>query len=289
MITYHFSDSLYFTHFEKLITILYNQLLNESNYLNNKLNNEMKRQTYVLFFLSFCIVQVSCAQQKEMKLPPEATEIWEPEPPKVKATSMGEAPSDAIVLFDGKNTDEWEHLNGDAAKWTLEDNNAMVVKPGSGNVQTKREFGDMQLHIEFRTPAKVESEGQGRGNSGVFLQKRYEVQVLDNYNNRTYSNGQAGSLYKQTMPLVNACKAPGEWQTYDIIYQAPRFNEDGIKVASAYVTVLHNGVLVQNHTEIKGTTEYIGLPKNVAHGKAPIMLQDHSNETAFRNIWVREL
>ncbi|MEM9886467.1 MAG: DUF1080 domain-containing protein [Bacteroidota bacterium] len=234
----------------------------------------------------FCVfLQFACAQKA---LPPQATEVWEPVPRVVTPGQEHAPPSDAIVLFDGKDFSEWEHLDEKAVSWNME-KNAMVVKPRSGNIQTKKEFGDMQLHIEFRTPAKVQGEGQGRGNSGVFLQKRYEVQVLDNYNNKTYPNGQAGSLYKQTMPLVNACRPPGEWQTYDIIYRAPRFNEDGIKTSSAYVTVIQNGVLVQNHTEIKGTTEYIGLPKNIAHGKAPIMLQDHGNFTAFRNIWLREL
>ena len=144
-----------------------------------------------------------------------------------------------------------------------------------------------RLHIEWRAPAVVESEGQGRGNSGVFFQMEYEVQVLDNYQNRTYSNGQAGSIYKQHMPLVNACKAPGEWQVYDIVFTAPKFNKDGIKVSSGYLTVIHNGVLIQNHAEIKGTTEYIGQPKNIAHGKAPLKLQDHGNPVSYRNIWVR--
>ncbi|MEM0991474.1 MAG: DUF1080 domain-containing protein [Bacteroidota bacterium] len=242
-------------------------------------------KVFSLLALCFVIIQFSCAQKA---LPPEATEVWEPVPRVVTPGQNSAAPSDAIVLFDGKDFSEWEHLDGKAVAWNIE-KNAMVVKPKSGNIQTKKEFGDMQLHIEFRTPAKVDGEGQGRGNSGVFLQKRYEVQVLDNYNNKTYPNGQAGALYKQTMPLVNACRPPGTWQQYDIIYRAPRFNEDGMKIASAYVTVIHNGVLIQNHTEIKGTTEYIGLPKNIAHGKAPIMLQDHDNLTAFRNVWVREL
>lgn len=219
---------------------------------------------------------------------PKDTEVWEPEPRVVKAGVGTAPPSDAIVLFDGKNLNEWTHLDGSAAKWKVEDG-AMTVVKGTGDVQTKRTFGDVQLHLEFRTPAEVVGEGQGRGNSGVFLQGIYEVQVLDNYNNRTYSNGQAGSIYKQTMPLVNACKPPGEWQTYDIIYKAPHFNKDGIKIASAYITVIHNGVLIQNHTEIKGTTPFIGLPQNNAHGKGPLKLQDHDNPTSFRNIWIREL
>lgn len=197
-------------------------------------------------------------------------------------------PSDAIILFDGKNMDEWVHANGKAVEWTVADG-ALTVKPRSGDLQTKREFGDIQLHIEFRSPAQVQGEGQGRGNSGIFLQNQYELQVLDSYNNRTYSNGQSGSIYKQTMPLVNASRPPGEWQTFDIIYKAPVFNADGVKVSSAYITVLHNGVLIHNNTEIKGTTPYIGLPQNPAHGKGPLKLQDHGNTTSFRNIWVREL
>lgn len=219
---------------------------------------------------------------------PKDTEVWEPEPRVVTPGEGTAPPSDAIVLFDGKNLDEWTHLDGSAAKWEVGDGVMTVVKE-TGDIQTKRTFGDIQLHIEFRTPAKVEGEGQGRGNSGIFLQGIYEVQVLDNYNNRTYSNGQAGSIYKQTMPLVNACKPPGTWQTYDIIYKAPHFNKDGIKIASAYVTVIHNGVLIQNNTEIKGTTPFIGLPKNNAHGKGPLRLQDHDNPTSYRNIWIREL
>lgn len=202
---------------------------------------------------------------------------------------MNTAPSDAVILFDGTHSDEWvKAANGEAIEWSIE-GDAMVVKPGTGDIMTRRKFDNFQLHIEFRTPAVVQSEGQGRGNSGVFLQNRYEVQVLDNYNNKTYCNGQAGSLYKQTPPLVNACRQPGEWQTYDIIYTAPIFNDDGLKVRSAYVTVIHNGVVVQHHTEIKGTTEYIGWPKNMAHGADVIKLQDHGNLTAFRNIWIREM
>ena len=145
------------------------------------------------------------------------------------------------------------------------------------------------MHLEWRTPAVIEGKGQGRGNSGVFFQERYEVQVLDNFENKTYSNGQAGSIYKQAIPLVNACKKPGEWQTYDIIFTAPRFNEDGIRTSAGRLTVIQNGVLIQNNVEIQGTTEYIGLPKNIAHGKASIMLQDHGDKVSYRNIWIREL
>ncbi len=220
---------------------------------------------------------------------PVATEVWKPVPRVVSpGAATNTAPSDAIMLFDGKSTSEWTHGDGSDVKWEMGDGFMTVVK-GTGGIKTKRTFGDCQLHIEWRTPAKVVKEGQGRGNSGIFLQSRYELQVLDSYENTTYSNGQAGSIYKQSIPLVNACRPPGEWQTYDIIYTAPRFNEDGVKVASARITVLHNGVLIQNNTEIKGTTEYIGLPKNNKHGKAPLMLQDHSDPVSYRNIWIREL
>jgi hypothetical protein len=222
---------------------------------------------------------------------PKATEVWQPEPRVVTPGTGTAAPSDAIVLFDGKNLNEFiAAKDSSAAKWdVVAAEQCVTVKPGGGDIQTKREFGDCQLHVEFREPVVVKGEGQGRGNSGIFLQNRYEVQVLDCFQNRTYSNGQTGSIYKQPIPLVNACRKPGEWQTYDILFTAPRFNADGILTAPARVTVIHNGVVVQLNTEIKGTTEYIGLPKNVAHGKAPIKLQDHGDLVSFRNIWIREL
>jgi hypothetical protein len=220
---------------------------------------------------------------------PKATEVWSPEPRLVTPGEGTKPPSDAIVLFDGKNLDHFISLkDSSAAKWDVADG-AMTVKPETGNIATKQSFGDCQLHIEFREPSVVKGEGQGRGNSGIFLQSRYELQVLDCYNNKTYSNGQTGSIYKQSIPLVNVCRKPGEWQSYDILYTAPRFNADGMLVAPAHVTVLQNGVLIQYNTEIKGTTEYIGLPKNIAHGKAPIQLQDHGNLVSYRNIWIREL
>jgi len=220
---------------------------------------------------------------------PEASEVWEPQP-RVVSFDGNHIPSDAIVLFDGTSLDNWQSRNDEsmAAGWEVADN-CMTVKAGSGDIQTKASYGSVQLHIEWRTPAEVIGEGQGRGNSGIFFQKRYEVQVLDNYENKTYANGQAGSIYKQHIPLVNACAAPGEWQKYDIIFEAPVFNEDGIKVRSGYLTVFHNGVLIQNHVEIYGTSEYIGFPKNIAHGPDKIMLQDHGNPVSYRNIWLREL
>ncbi len=221
---------------------------------------------------------------------PKATEVWQPEP-RVVTPGMGtKPPSDAIVLFKGMDFSEWiSAKDSSAPKWYLNSDSSTTVLPEAGDIMTKRAFGDCQLHIEFRTPVKVKGEGQGRGNSGIFLQSRYEVQVLDNFENRTYSNGQAGSLYKQTIPLVNACRKPGEWQTYDILYTAPRFNADGVLIAPARVTVIQNGIVVQLNTEIKGTTVYIGLPKYEAHGKAPIRLQDHGDLVSYRNIWIREL
>jgi len=223
------------------------------------------------------------------KQDPHATEIWEPIPPKVSPGEGTAAPSDAIVLFDGSSLNGWESANGSAAKWDLA-GGAMTVKKGAGGIQTKQGFGSCQLHIEWRSPSEVKGEGQGRGNSGIFLMSTYEVQVLDSYESRTYSNGQAGSVYKQFPPLVNATKGPGEWQTYDIIFMAPVFNEKGGLLVPASVTVLHNGVLVQNHSVLKGHTPYKGLPVYTKHAdKLPIMLQDHGNPVSFRNIWIREL
>jgi hypothetical protein len=220
---------------------------------------------------------------------PKATEVWSPEPKIVTPGEGTKPPSDAIVLFDGKNLDNFYCVKDTGvAKWDVKDG-FVTVKPNTGDIATKQSFGDCQLHIEWRSPVEVKGEGQGRGNSGIFLQSRYELQVLDSYNNRTYSNGQAGSIYKQQIPLVNACRKPGEWQAYDVLYTAPRFNADGMLVAPAHITVFQNGVVVENHAEIKGTTEYIGLPKNEAHGKAPLKLQDHGNLVSYRNIWIREL
>jgi phosphodiesterase/alkaline phosphatase D-like protein len=220
---------------------------------------------------------------------PALTEVWEPVPPVVSPGENGAPPSDAIVLFDGRDLDAWQHADRTPASWRVADD-AFTVVVGAGDIETKQAFGDIQLHLEWRTPAVVEREGQGRGDSGVFLQKRYEVQVLDSYENRTYSNGQAGSIYKQYVPLANASREPGEWQTYDIVFTAPRFGPDGALLSPAWVTVFHNGVLVQDHVEIVGRTQFIGPPSYEPHGaKEPLMLQDHDNPVSFRNIWVREL
>lgn len=227
------------------------------------------------------------AQQKSQEL----TEVWQPEPRIVTPGKTNvDAPSDAIVLFNGNNLDNFESTkDGTAAKWKLEDKALTVVK-GAGPIKTKQKFGDCQLHIEWRTPAQVKGEGQGRGNSGIFLMGVYELQVLDSYNNRTYSNGQAGSVYKQLQPLVNASRKPGEWQAYDVIFTAPRFNKDSTLKSQARITVLHNGVLVQNDMAIWGASQYIGIATNKMHGdKEPIILQDHGDAVSFRNIWIREL
>ena len=226
------------------------------------------------------------------KMKPQETEVWEPEPVVVTPGEGTAPPSDAIILFDGTNLENWESTKGGEAKWEVSDG-AMTMVKGTGSIRTKEVFGSFQLHIEWRTPAEVKGKGQGRGNSGIFMngsiKDGYEVQVLDSYENRTYSNGQAASIYKQNMPLVNACKPPGVWQTYDIIYTAPVFQEDGDLATPAYLTVIQNGILVQNHYMLKGNTPYIGLPEYTKHGDGPIMLQDHGNPVSFRNIWLRKL
>ncbi len=221
---------------------------------------------------------------------PKATEVWEPVPRVITPGVGAAAPSDAIVLFNGTDLSQWvRDPEGTAPRWMVEDG-AFMPASGSGGLRTKRAFGDCQLHIEWRTPAVVSGEGQGRGNSGVFLMGRYEVQVLDSYNNRTYSNGQAGSLYKQAIPLVNASRKPGEWQSYDIVFRAPRRDAAGNVTTPGFVTVFHNGVLVQDHVALKGNTVYTGQPFYERHGdKEPLMLQDHGNPVAYRNVWIREL
>lgn len=208
--------------------------------------------------------------------------VW-PEPKVVDPGTASTAPADAIVLFDGKDLSKW----AGGEKWIIED--GVAISHG-GSIQTKQGFGDCQLHVEWASPEKVESEGQGRGNSGVYLMNNYEVQILDSYNNKTYFDGQCGALYKQRPPLVNVCRKPGEWQTFDIIFTAPRFEADGKLKTPGYLTVLHNGVVIQNHTEIEGTTAWHEPPKYTAHpDKLPIQLQFHGNPVRFRNIWVREL
>jgi len=210
--------------------------------------------------------------------------------PRVVRPGEGTAPpSDAVVLFDGTDLDEWQKPNGEEAGWKLVDGAMEVTRTGS--IRTKKEFGDVQLHLEWRTPSEIEGKSQGRGNSGVYLMGSYEIQVLDSYRNDTYPDGQAASLYGQYPPAVNACRGPGEWQTYDIFFDAPRFEEEsGELLSPATVTVVHNGVLVQNGMEFLGRSTHRRLPEYVAHPpKGPIMLQDHGNPVRYRNIWIREL
>lgn len=215
------------------------------------------------------------------------TEVWEPEPAVISAPPDA-PPSDAIVLFDGGDLNHWQSVKGGEAKWAVNDGEMTVVS-GSGGIRTKADFCDVQLHLEWKTPEpEAEMQGQQRNNSGVFLQQRYEIQILDSYDNRTYSNGQAGALYKQQAPLVNATRPPEQWQSYDILFKAPRFDGDKLE-KPGYITVLHNGVVVQHNTEIQGVTVWVGEPAYKAHGCAPLQLQDHGNQVSFRNIWVREL
>jgi hypothetical protein len=230
---------------------------------------------------------------------PEETEVWEPVPKVVTpGAACGAPPSDAIVLFDGKNLDEWvANKDKSPAKWIVADG-IMTVNKTAGNIETRRSFKNYQLHIEWRIPENVTGAGQARGNSGVFLASTgpgdagYELQVLDSYNNKTYVNGQAGSIYKQAIPLVNANRKPGEWQTYDIAWTEPTFNADGSLKTPAYVTVFFNGILIQNHFELKGETLYRGKPFYKGFNGAPIKLQAHGDKSepiSFRNIWVREI
>lgn len=223
-----------------------------------------------------------------------------PRPPVVTPgatfSHLAPAPSDAVVLFDGKDVSKWSDRNGGDAKWILRDGALESVR-GTGMIRTRDKFTDFQLHLEFATPANVQSNSQGRGNSGVMINGMYEVQVLDSYENPTYADGQAGALYGQHPPLVNASKPPGEWQTYEIVFESPRWNPAGELVKKAAVTVIHNGVVVQNHQEYFGRTDGIGglAHKSLGSYGAPhdpavfIELQDHNNPVRFRNIWIREL
>jgi len=237
--------------------------------------------------------------QAQQTARPEDTEVWKPVPPVVTpgAPTVGATPpSDAIVLFDGGNLGEWVSVkDGSPASWTVAGGVMTVVKAG-GDIETRRRFRDFQLHIEWRIPEDVTGTGQARGNSGVYLayteRGGYELQVLDSYRNETYVNGMAGSIYKQSIPLVNASRKPGEWQAYDVVWTAPAFRADGSLERPARVTVFYNGVLVQNDFELRGFTVYTGQPEYHAHGAAPIMLQAHGDPSppiSYRNIWVRAI
>jgi len=266
-------------------------------------NHELK--ILAISLISFSTIQVNA--QKPAGTPtkgnPAETEVWEPIPKVVvPGKEFSESPSDAIILFNGKNLDQWVTVKDKSpAKWTVSDGILTVNKEsGGGNIETKQSFKDYQLHLEWRIPATIVGEGQARGNSGVFLASTgtgdsgYELQILDSYNNenKTYVNGMASSIYKQFIPAANPAKKIGEWNTYDIAWTAPTFNEDGTVKTLARVTVFFNGVLVQNNIELKGETAYIGKPFYKKYESAPIKLQSHgdpSEPISFRNIWVREL
>jgi hypothetical protein len=230
---------------------------------------------------------------------PKATEQWTPVPPVVSpGNAPGAAPSDALILFDGRGQEEWESVKDHtAARWTVA-SGVLTVNKAAGNIQTKRLFRNYQLHLEWCVPVAITGEGQMRGNSGVFLASTgdgdagYELQILDSWNNATYVNGQAASLYKQRPPLVNAMRPTGQWQVYDVVWTAPVFEAGGALKSPAYASVLHNGVLVQNHTALAGETVYIGAPVYKPYERAAIKLQAHGDPSipiSFRNIWVREL
>lgn len=242
----------------------------------------------VLFSFLF-ITFYSAAQQRG---DPALTEIWFPVPKIIKPgkPSFTGAPSDAIILFSvAKDSVNWVSKSDKPFNWKADDS-SLTVAPLSGDLKTKQSFGDCQLHIEWRTPREVKGNGQGRGNSGIFLMSRYELQVLDSYGNVTYSNGQAGSIYKQRLPLVNVCRPPGEWQVYDILFTAPQFYSDSSLKSPARMTVFQNGVVIQNNVELWGSMQFIGVPKYEKHGsKEPLLLQDHHNPVSYRNIWIREL
>jgi hypothetical protein len=254
----------------------------------------MKNVTLITILLSGSFFIVN-AQQKASD-----TEIFEPEPRVVTPGKTDrDAPSDAIILFNGNNLDQWVSAKdrNTPAKWTV-DGDVLTVNKSAGNIETKRAFSNYQLHIEWRIPENITGEGQARGNSGVFLaslgrdDSGYELQVLDSYKNKTYVNGMAGSIYKQYIPLVNAARKPGEWQTYDVVWTAPLFNDDGSLKSPAKATVFLNGVLVENNVELKGITQYVGKPYYQKHGPEPIKLQAHGDKSepiSYRNIWVREL
>jgi len=243
------------------------------------MNTSIFRAWHCLAALALTAAAGFAAPDGEIPPPKDEPRVIEPGPP----------PSDAIVLFDGKDLSQWKSDNdGGRAKWAVK--NGVATVNGTGGISTKQSFGDCQLHIEWAAPAEVKGEGQGRGNSGIFMQGRYEIQILDSYNNTTYYHGQAGAVYKQYAPLVNVCRKPGEWQAYDIIYHAPRFDSDGELLRPGTVTILQNGVLIQDHVDIMGPTARPGKPKYEAHPlKQPLALQDHNNPVRFRNMWIREL
>lgn len=253
-------------------------------------------KTILLMIIFLLTLKIQAQDKKTVKMESAMTEIWEPAvevvtPGQVRSDGTISAPSDAIVLFDGTDLSSWQGKEGGSANWLVHDG-VFTVNKGAGDIVTKQCFEDFQLHIEWQVPKEISGESQYRGNSGIFLQNKYEIQLLDSYRNNTYINGQAGSIYKQTPPLKNAMVPPGQWNIYDIIYTAPRFKENGMLFSPGRVTLIHNGVVIQNNTQITGHTPNTGLPKYTAHGPGPIKLQDHNDPSAplhFRNIWIREM
>ena len=247
------------------------------------INKKVFFRFYSLFFIF--LMPVYCYSQD-----PKLTEDWSVKPEVVIPGKKFSPPSDALVLFDGSDFSKWSGQDGEV-QWKIK-GKAMEVVKGTGSIKTVQPFGNIQLHVEWRTPKKIEDKekGQGRGNSGVYIMGLYEVQILDSWENETYYNGQAGSIYKQHIPLVNACKKPGKWQTYDIIFRAPEFNEDKTLKNPVFITVIHNGILIQDHVELKGPTVFVGYPEYQFHEeKLPLLLQNHGNTVEYRNIWIREL
>jgi len=265
-----------------------------------------------LSILSVIVFSAIAIMAQNHEIDPKLTEVWEPVPEVVTPGTDGSAPSDAIVLFDGSDLSEWQNpqFKGEGrtvdqvaemlkkrdddyahskAGWTVE-KGEIVVNPGNGAIETKKRFDNFQLHIEWLSPKDDGKSDQAYSNSGIFLMSLYELQVLNSFENKTYPNGQAGSIYKQAIPLVNASLPPDEWQTYDVVFTGPEFDESGKVISPAYVTVFQNGVLVQNHIELKGPTVYIGKSRYVPHPeKMPLRLQDHGDKVRYRNIWIREL
>jgi hypothetical protein len=274
------------------------------------------REIYLLLFIALTInlyaqpIDIDFSALQETK-PWVASEQWAPVPPQVTPGISMDPPSDAIVLFDGSGLVAWhkpkygygarmdqvesiinwklQHPEFSEAEWVVKDGQ-LIVNPGTGAIETKQAFGDVQLHIEWLAPENPGKKDQGYSNSGVFFMGMYEIQILNSYENSTYSNGQAGSMYKQYIPLVNASRPPGEWQTYDIVFMAPKFNKDGSVEKPATITAFQNGILIQNHTELRGPNVFIGEPYYFKHPeKLPLLLQDHGDKVRFRNIWIREL
>ena len=250
----------------------------------------MKTPGAVLAALAALALAPNAAAQSSARF--KAHDMSRPRPPVVQPAAEAlpvPPPSDAIVLFDGTDLSEWRSADGGPAKWVVEDG-AIESVPGSGYLYSARGFGDVQLHVEWAAPVPARGRSQGRGNSGVFLMGLYEVQVLDSYQNDTYPDGQAAAVYGQYPPLVNACRPPGEWQTYDIVFRRPRFRPDGGLAAPARITVIHNGVLVQDGVEPWGPTAWLqALPYTAHADKLPLAFQDHGNPVRYRNIWLREL